>query len=413
MVTDEFRRQVRDALEHLYEPVCLEVHPLLAQIADVSIADRLTRAQRLRGLLKETIEALRPEQGSTSGSSAWRSYLALRYRYTQGMSMGEAANELGLSLRQMQRELRKGLDALVAVLWQRRTAAAAVGAPPQAALAGQTEELRHELDQWKLSRQPWQVQALVDDALWMLKPLLEQHGATVAVDLPSSLPPVLVDSTLTRQALYQILRLMVQSPGKSSTSLQACHDGKRVAISLARHSGALCLAEEDWHAAQLLVSQQGGTLAVETPGAGGMRIVLSLPQASQTRVLVIDDNQAIHRLFERYLTPHHYEVLHAHSGEEALQLAADAHPDLITLDVMMPSVDGWRVLRELSGRPATAHIPVAVCSVLNQPELAFALGARAYLKKPVDGLELLATLERLQGAAGLAEGASPPAPPGR
>ena len=73
----------------------------------------MTRAQRLRGLLNEAIESLRPQQGSPSDAPEWRSYLALRYRYVQGMSMAETENKLGISLRQLHRELHKGLDALV------------------------------------------------------------------------------------------------------------------------------------------------------------------------------------------------------------------------------------------------------------------------------------------------------------
>jgi CheY-like chemotaxis protein len=127
-------------------------------------------------------------------------------------------------------------------------------------------------------------------------------------------------------------------------------------------------------------------------------------------VLVIDDNQATHELFERYLVPHFYEVLHAHTGPEALRLAAQARPDIVILDVMMPSMDGWQVLRELAENPATATIPVVVCSVLNEPELASSLGACGYIKKPVDRLELLATLARLQNPTAPAGAARPPLP---
>jgi CheY-like chemotaxis protein len=78
---------------------------------------------------------------------------------------------------------------------------------------------------------------------------------------------------------------------------------------------------------------------------------------------------------------------------------------VITLDVMMPNLDGWQVLRGLTSNPATARIPVAICSVLKEPELAFSLGARAYLKKPVDRMELVATLARLLASASPAKAA--------
>jgi CheY-like chemotaxis protein len=120
-----------------------------------------------------------------------------------------------------------------------------------------------------------------------------------------------------------------------------------------------------------------------------------LPRVTPTRVLVVDDNPAIQQLFERYLAPQQYDVIHARSGSEALRLAEEMQPSVITLDVMMPTMDGWQVLRALQQNPATAHIPIVVCSVLNEPEIALSLGARAYLKKPIDRLTLVETLTQV------------------
>jgi len=164
--------------------------------------------------------------------------------------------------------------------------------------------------------------------------------------------------------------------------------------------------------AELLISQQGGALAIHESPAGSRQVVLSLPRANQTCVLVIDDNQAIHRLFERYLAPYQYKVIHAYSGQEALRLAVEASPHLITLDVMLPNMDGWQILRDLTQNPATKNIPVVVCSVLQEPELAFSMGARAYLKKPVERVELVTTLARLYSPADPSSAAPPLAPEG-
>jgi CheY-like chemotaxis protein len=402
MVTDEFRKQVKDALEHLHDTAYLQVHPLVSQIAWPATPQQTTHAQRLRDLLKEAIESLRPQPGSPSEAPESRSYLALRYRYVQGMSMAETEDKLGISLRQLHRELRKGLDAVSALLGEMQGLEGGLAIAP-----APVQELESELSQWQLDRQACHVQALVDDTLWMLNPLLEQRAVKLIPDLPADLPPVLVDATLMRQALSKALRLMAQNAG-SPISLHASPHGERLDIVLHCPSYTLSTAGEEWQMVQLLVAQQGGSLATDTRPETGTQVILSLPRASQTRVLVVDDNQAIHQLFERYLAPHHYEVIHARSGPEALQLAAEAQPDLITLDVMMPSMDGWQVLRDLAQNPATQHIPVIVCSVLKEPELASSLGARAYLKKPVDRLELLATLARLQPAAGPSAAAHPP-----
>lgn len=389
MEFDDFRKQIKDALEHLYDTAYLEPHPLLSQFSIASSDSRLTRAQKLRGLLKETIEALRPQEGSPTGSPEWRSYLALRYRYIQGMSQGETEIELGISLRQLQRELHKGLEAVAALLWEKR-------ASPIVTPLAATQELQNELNQWEISRQNCDVKTLLDDTLWMLQHLLVERGVTIQTNIPATLAPVFVDATLTRQALFKVLRVLVRRSQPHSTYLEAVEEDERTKIIVQSKANLAGESEEDWQSAQLICQQQGITLETRATKSGA-EIVFGFPRASQPRVLVIDDNAAIHQLFERYLAPHHYEIIHARSGSEALQLAGEKHPDAITLDVMMPNVDGWQVLRGLASNPATVKIPVVICSVLKEPELAFSLGARAYLKKPVDRLELVATLARLIG----------------
>ena len=117
MKLEEFRKLVKDALEHLYDTAYLEVHPLLTQLSGIATANRSTRAQELRSILKNAVEELRPPDGLPAGVPAWRSYLVLRCRYIQGMTMGQVENELGLSRRQLQRETLKGLEALTSMLW--------------------------------------------------------------------------------------------------------------------------------------------------------------------------------------------------------------------------------------------------------------------------------------------------------
>lgn len=387
--TDESRKQIKDALEHLYDTAYLETHPLVSQFQNLATDSRLTRAQKLRSLLKETIEELRPSDSSPSGSPEWRAYLALRYRYLQGLGLSEIESELGLSLRQIQRELHKGLDALAALFLEKHSALA--NSVPDAHVV-----LESELDQWEITRQNCEVRTLVDDTLWMLKPILDERGVAINVDSPSKLGFVFVDATLTRQALFKTLRALAHKT-MGALSVRVSEESQQTRIVLSMGQRIDLEKEEDWQAAQLIYQQQG--IPVETAFASGTQISIALPHANQQRVLVIDDNAAVHQLFERYLAPHHYEIIHARGGEEALQLAVDRQPNVITLDVMMPNVDGWQVLRGLRSNPATAHVPVAICSVLKEPELAFSLGARAYLKKPVDRMELVTTLARLLASA--------------
>ena len=89
---------------------------------------------------------------------------------------------------------------------------------------------------------------------------------------------------------------------------------------------------------------------------------------------------------------HDYRVVQASTGAAALQLAREVHPDAITLDVLMPSQDGWGLLRTLNGDPDTEQIPVILCSVLPERSLALSLEVAAFLDKPVTREALLAAL---------------------
>ena len=128
-------------------------------------------------------------------------------------------------------------------------------------------------------------------------------------------------------------------------------------------------------------------------------------------VMVVDDEERMRSLLRTYLAREGYRVVAAADGREALRLAKTEQPDLIILDVMMPNQDGWQVLRGLKENPDTARTPVIICSVLKEPELALSLGADAYLKKPVERLELLAQVERLLNPAAPAPAAPRPESP--
>ncbi len=111
-------------------------------------------------------------------------------------------------------------------------------------------------------------------------------------------------------------------------------------------------------------------------------------------VLVIDDERATHDLLERELGARGYRMVHAASGREGLRLARKARPDAITLDIIMPEMDGWAVLSELKTDPELCDIPVILVTILGDRDMGFALGAADYLAKPIDPRALLRVLER-------------------
>ena len=112
-------------------------------------------------------------------------------------------------------------------------------------------------------------------------------------------------------------------------------------------------------------------------------------------MLVIDDDADARDLLDRLLTKEGHRVVHAGGGEEGLTLARELHPNLITLDVLMPQQDGWSVLGALRAEPALADIPVLVLSVVDHAAAGRALGAAAHMQKPVDREAFIGEVRRL------------------
>jgi CheY-like chemotaxis protein len=92
----------------------------------------------------------------------------------------------------------------------------------------------------------------------------------------------------------------------------------------------------------------------------------------------------VHDLLQGELAGAGYEVLHAAGGRAGLKLAKQARPDVITLDIIMPDLDGWSVLKELKADPELCEIPVVLVTIMRDRDLGFALGAADYITKPLD-----------------------------
>ncbi|HEY0093287.1 MAG TPA: response regulator, partial [Archangium sp.] len=117
-------------------------------------------------------------------------------------------------------------------------------------------------------------------------------------------------------------------------------------------------------------------------------------------VLVIDDDPVQRELMQRFLGREGYRVLVAADGEEGIRLAREMRPVAITLDVMMPGMDGWGVLAALKADPALRNIPVVMLTMVDDPNRAFNLGAAEFATKPVNRDRLSRLLRKYSCAGG-------------
>ncbi|MEK7684453.1 MAG: response regulator [Verrucomicrobiota bacterium] len=137
----------------------------------------------------------------------------------------------------------------------------------------------------------------------------------------------------------------------------------------------------------------------QADGSPGVASETSLVLPSAPRVLIIDDDPTIRDLLRRFLSKEGFGVASAASGAQGLELARQLKPAVITLDVMMPGMDGWAVLSALKADPDLENIPVIMVTLLDDKNMGFALGATDYLTKPIDRQRLMAVLHKYQREA--------------
>ncbi|HUX86170.1 MAG TPA: response regulator, partial [Chloroflexota bacterium] len=158
-------------------------------------------------------------------------------------------------------------------------------------------------------------------------------------------------------------------------------------------SGTADRSDSPLAAAQVMARAHGAVitgLRREPPAVG---LELAVPVGTHV-ILLIDDNPYVGNLFRRMLATSHYDLVHARTASRALSMARETPPQGIILDVVMPTRDGWEILTALKLDRRTAAIPVIVCSVLPDRELALSLGASDFLAKPVTRATLRTALDR-------------------
>ena len=400
----------RNALAHLYDAAYLENHSLALALASTAKLDHVTKAQRLRRLLLDCIESLRPQQYQGNVPEAARAYAILTYRYIDGLTMEDIAAKRALSERQAYRELERGLEAIAALV---REQFGEVELPAGLVSATASDTPDHQLHltqvEVEVARLCQNVRAeslnprdVFETVLTMLLVLRERFGTRIEFVPSETWPLIIADRVMLRQVFLNLLTYAFHDVASGKLAVIGERDGTGLRIDLrelpspGESPRTSTLSETDrvrLSVAEALVAAQGGRLDLVSDSCGWcarlwFRIV------ARTTILVVDDNQDLIALFQRYLGSHEVAVVGATESAQALRLAAELQPEVITLDVMMPNLDGWDVLQRLKSGPETANIPVVVCSVLQESELALNLGAADYITKPVRQADLLSVLGR-------------------
>ena len=297
-----------------------------------------------------------------------------------------------------------------------------------------------EAGKMELSVERVELPALITSILESISPLAQEKGLRINTRFAPGLPAVEGDAARLKQVLINLLSNAVKFTERGHIEVIAQPSGRMVRITV-KDTGIGISAESQrvvfdefvqgdgsstrrhggtglgLSIVRKLVEMHGGAITVVSePGQGstftftvpawstGQGAVTALQQRPLRRpnqglpgtaILVVDDDPSVRQLISRHLEQEGWKTVQASNATDALQLARESRPMLITLDIMMPDASGWWVLEKLKEDPQTAGIPVLVVTIVEDQRLVFALGASDYLGKPYDRGALITKIHRL------------------
>jgi signal transduction histidine kinase/CheY-like chemotaxis protein len=282
-----------------------------------------------------------------------------------------------------------------------------------------------------LRQESLDVAAVVDEAVSPLRPLIDSKRLTLTTAIPAL--SVNADQLRLRQMLTNLVSNAIKfTPDGGGLFIGAHRAGHETHISVADTGPGIPKADQHrifeeflqlgdntarsagtglgLALTRRLAEAHGGRIEVDSQPGDGSRFTLVLPVgrgaapagpaqpapagAHTGGILVVEDDPAASSLLKTYLDGAGYRTTVVGSGEEAIARVRVVRPDALLLDVILPGMDGWAVLRTLKEDEDLRHIPVVMVSVVEERDVGIALGAVDYFVKPIDRQALLAWLTR-------------------
>jgi GAF domain-containing protein/CheY-like chemotaxis protein len=308
-----------------------------------------------------------------------------------------------------------------------------------------------EAGRMELHLESFPLAPLIEDVAKTIEPMATKNGNRIVVDCPPDLGTIHADQIRFRQTLLNLASNANKFTEKGTVTIAARSqqiDGRDGVIIAVSDTGIGLTEEQMGRLFQefsqadasttrkyggtglgLAISRHfcrmmGGDITVESTPGEGSTFTIRLPRivqadqvlatqgrgetrpepahpiaedAEEPLILVVDDDATVRELVVRHLGRAGFAAVAARGGQEGLRLVRELRPAAVTLDIMMPDLDGWTVLAAMKGDPALASIPVVLMSIVDQKNRGYALGAADYLVKPVDRTTLVETLTSICG----------------
>jgi CheY-like chemotaxis protein len=394
---EQLDAQLLEALTHLYDP---DYTPssLLCEITNCESQDGATPVQ---STLIQAIEALDPSEDVPSDAHLHRVYEILHKRFVMRLTQETTAERMGLSVRHLNRVQREAVHTLAQRLWERhQDAGERETEEPDFQASDWQAQTRRELASLRASSAEIasEVEAIIHSVLALREALwppqgIEAEVAFVQPDLVAAVHPSALRQMLIA-ALSRLSRFERRAPITIFAGLQ---DGSvRIALSTALDADPMP-SEEALIGEMLIPDGASITLRVE-----GHHVFLTMKMPSARRkitVAVVDDNADMVRFYQRASVGTPYQIVRVADDDALLEALTTVSPDIVILDVMLPHHNGWQLLMQLRQDQALQSIPVVVCSVVREEELALSLGASHFLSKPVRPRQFIQALDQVRPQA--------------
>jgi PAS domain S-box-containing protein len=288
---------------------------------------------------------------------------------------------------------------------------------------------------------------LIEEVKTIVQPLIDKNGNRFVVECPKNIGSLRSDLTKLKQNLINLLsnaakftqsgeiklkvsreddeegvkriRFVISDTGigmteeqlgklfqsftQADSSTTRNFGGTGLGLTITKHfckmlGGSIDAASKPGHGSAFTMILPDQAAQAAHPVSGEIRVVARGSGSRAMTILVVDDDPAVHEVLSATLSREGYHLQHARDGEEALEIMRKSPPDIVTLDVMMPKIDGWSVLGIMKSDPMLQQIPVIMLTIVDDRNLGFSLGASEFMTKPIDRSRLIGLIQQFTHA---------------
>ena len=351
-----------------------------------------------RSIIISAIEQLKPADTLPKESDYWDFFEILHSRFVLGLTLEQTAERRQISVRNLQRMQKAAITILAEELWNRSKKGKAEQPDTYQAIDWKTqseieiESLLNSTDYEKSN-----VEEIAKTIFEFKDVLFSLHGVQISIGYLQENLYADIHPSVLRQILISTINQLSKIFINSQIEIYALSEDGFVAIYFNGTRDSSDVIQEQDIISRIFIPND--IQASFTEKGGFFSLLIKLKPIGQKVVMVIEDNLDMIHFFKRATVGTPYHIIHVSQPQDIFDLVNNEKPDIIVLDVMLPDIDGWKLLTYLHENPLSRPIPKIICSVVKESDLALALGASVFLSKPIQHKQFISALDQVSNLA--------------